>query len=64
MNEIKMPCHYRAIVTKQCAVCGKEITGLKRLKYCQPENGKTKSKCAIDAAAAQLAAKKEGKKNV
>ena len=53
-----MPCHYRAIVTKQCAVCGKEITGLKRLKYCQPENGKTKSKCAIDAAA-QLAAKKK-----
>ena len=60
MNEIKMPHTYRAIVTKQCAVCGKEITGLKRLTYCKPENGKTKSKCAIDAAVAQLAAKKRG----
>lgn len=56
-----MPCHYRVIETKKCAVCGKEITGLKRLKYCKPEKGKTKSKCAIDAAAAQLAAKKDKK---
>ena len=56
-----MPCHYRVIETKKCAVCGKEITGLKRLTYCKPENGKTKSKCAIDAAAAQLAAKKDKK---
>ena len=62
MNEIKMPCHYRVIETKKCAVCGKEITGLKRLTYCKPENGKTKSKCAIDAAVAQLKIKKEGKK--
>ena len=30
-------------------------------KYCKPEKGKTKSKCAIDAAAAQLAAKKDKK---
>jgi hypothetical protein len=59
---LKMPCHYRAIVTKQCAVCGKEIVGLKRLTYCKPEKGKTKSKCAIYAAAAQLAAKKKDKK--
>lgn len=59
MSEIKMPCHYRVIETKKCAVCGKEIVGLKRLKYCKPEKGKTKSKCAIDAAAAQLAVKKK-----
>ena len=61
MSDIKMPCHYRVIETKKCAVCGKEIVGLKRLTYCKPENGKTKSKCAIDAAAAQLAAKKDKK---
>ena len=61
MNEIKMPDKYRKIVKSNCIVCGAEIWGLTTRKYCRPKNGKTKSKCAIDEAAAQLAAKKDKK---
>ena len=61
-EHVKMPDKYRQIVTSKCDWCGAEIIGLKTLKYCKPTNGKTKSICAIRAAAAQREDKKECKK--
>ena len=56
---LKMPHTYRAIIVSKCVWCGAEIMGLKTRKYCHPKNGKTKSRCAIDSAAAERAVKKE-----
>ena len=50
--------YLRKIVQSKCKWCGAEIEGLKTMKYCKPENGKTASICKIRADAKAREAKK------